>query len=94
MLLALYFSHADNPWDSNTFRSRKYFVTNLCLLAVQDAMKAGDYGKSLKYLFQPDTKEDNKAGRHDTKSNVQGLLITIPPDIIKFTMASTRRPGL
>jgi hypothetical protein len=25
---------ADNPWDSNTFRQWKYFVTNLCLSAV------------------------------------------------------------
>ena len=69
---------ADNPWDSNTFRRWKYFVTNLCLSAVQNAMKAGDYGKSLKYLFQPDTKDDNKSGRHDTKSNVQGLLLYHP----------------
>jgi hypothetical protein len=35
---------ADNPWDSNTFRQWKYFVTNLCLSAVQDAMKNSDYG--------------------------------------------------
>ncbi len=69
---------ADNPWDSNTFRRWKYFVTNLCLSAVQDAMTAGDYDKSLKYLFQPDTKDDNKSGRHDTKSNVQGLLLYHP----------------
>jgi hypothetical protein len=69
---------ADNPWDLNTFRRWKYFVTNLCLSAVQDAMKAGDYGKSMKYLFQPDTKEDTKMGRHDTKSNVQGLLLYHP----------------
>ncbi len=41
-------------------------------------MKVGDYGKSLKYLFQPDTNEDNKAKRHDTKSNVQGLLLYHP----------------
>jgi hypothetical protein len=29
----------DNPWDTNTFRRWKYFVTNLCLSAVQDALK-------------------------------------------------------
>ena len=69
---------ADNPWDMNTFRRWKYFVTNLCLSAVQDAMKAGDYGKSLKYLFQPDTNDEAKAGRHNTKSNVQGLLLYHP----------------
>jgi hypothetical protein len=30
----------DNPWDSNInmFRQWKYFVTNLCLSAVQDVM--------------------------------------------------------
>jgi hypothetical protein len=31
---------SDNPWDMNTFRRWKYFVTNLCLSAVQDAMKS------------------------------------------------------
>ena len=41
-------------------------------------MKSGDYGKSLKYLFQPDNNDDNKAKRHDTKSNVQGLLLYHP----------------
>ena len=69
---------ADNPWDLNTFRRWKYFVTNLCLSAVQDAMKIGDYGKSLKYLFQPDNNEENKSKRHDTKRNVQGLLLYHP----------------
>jgi hypothetical protein len=69
---------ADNPWDSNTFRQWKYFVTNLCLSAVQDAMKNSDYGKSLKYLFQPDQTEDYKNEQHNTKSNVQGLLLYHP----------------
>jgi hypothetical protein len=68
----------DNPWDSNTFRQWKYFVTNLCLSAVQDAMKSSDYGKSLKYLFQPDLTEDTKKEQHNTKSNVQGLLLYHP----------------
>ena len=69
---------ADNPWDANTFRQWKYFVTNLCLSAVQDAMKATDYGKSMKYLFQPDVTEDTKKAQHNTKSNVQGLLLYHP----------------
>jgi hypothetical protein len=68
----------DNPWDSNTFRQWKYFVTNLCLSAVQDAMKNSDYGKSLKYLFQPDQTEGTKNEQHNTKSNVQGLLLYHP----------------
>ena len=69
---------ADNPWDANTFRQWKYFVTNLCLSAVQDAMKSTDYGKSMKYLFQPNVTEDTKKAQHSTKSNVQGLLMYHP----------------
>ncbi len=67
-----------NPWDNNTFRKWKYFVTNLCLSAVQDALKSTDYGKSLKYLFQPDNKDETKTGLHNTKNNVQGLLLYHP----------------
>jgi hypothetical protein len=69
---------ADNPWDANIFRQWKYFVTNLCLSAVQDAMKSTDYGKSMKYLFQPDVTEDTKKKQHNTKSNVQRLLLYHP----------------
>ena len=69
---------SDNPWDMNTFRRWKYFVTNLCLSAVQDAMKSTDYGKSMKYLFQPDTKEETKKEQHNTKSNAHGLLLYHP----------------
>jgi hypothetical protein len=69
---------SDNPWDMNTFRRWKYFVTNLCLSAVQDAMKSTDYGKSMKYLFQPDTKDETKHEQHNTRSNVQGLLLYHP----------------
>ncbi len=39
---------SDNPWDNNTFRKWKYFITNnLFLSAVQEALKVTDYGKSL-----------------------------------------------
>jgi hypothetical protein len=69
---------SDNPWDMNTFRRWKYFVTNLCLSAVQDAMKSTDYGKSMKYLFQPDTKDETENEQHNTRSNVQGLLLYHP----------------
>ena len=69
---------SDNPWDMNTFRRWKYFVTNLCLSAVQDVMKSTDYGKSMKYLFQPDTKDETKNEQHNSKSNVQGLLLYHP----------------
>ena len=69
---------SDNPWDNNTFRKWKYFVTNLCLSAVQEALKATDYGKSMKYLFQPDKKDETITELHNTKSNVQGLLLYHP----------------
>jgi hypothetical protein len=49
---------ADNPWDNNTFRQWKYFVTNLCLSAVQDALKSGDYSRNLQYLLAPDRSDD------------------------------------
>jgi hypothetical protein len=41
-------------------------------------MKSTDYGKSMKYLFQPDTKDETKNEQHNTKSNVQGLLLYHP----------------
>jgi hypothetical protein len=69
---------SDNPWDNNTFRKWKYFVTNLCLSAVQEALKVTGYGKSLKYLFQPDNKYETKTELHNTKNNVQGLLLYHP----------------
>ena len=50
----------DNPWDTNTFRRWKYFVTNLCLSAVQDALKASDTSKNLQYLFAPETKRTTR----------------------------------
>ena len=67
-----------SPWDNNTFRKWKYFVTNLCLSAVQEALKVTDYGKSMKYLFQPDNKDETKTELHNTKNNVQGLLLYHP----------------
>jgi hypothetical protein len=54
---------SDNPWDTNTFRQWKYFITNLCLSAVQDALKAGDYSKNLQYLFSPDKTEETDRWR-------------------------------
>ena len=68
---------SDNPWDNNTFRKRKYFVTNLCLSAVQEALKATDY-KSMKYLFRPDKEDETKTELYNSKSNVQGLLLYHP----------------
>jgi hypothetical protein len=69
---------ADNLWDSNTFRRWKYFVTNLCLSAVKDAMKAGDYGKSLKYPFQPGTKKTTKLDATILKATCRGYYCTTP----------------
>ena len=68
----------DNPWDTNTFRRWKYFVTNLCLSAVQDALKASDYSKTLKYLFSPDQSEKTVGAARQSKTNVQGLLLYHP----------------
>jgi hypothetical protein len=82
---------ADNPWNANTFRQWKYFVTNLCLSAVQDAMKSTDYGKSMKYLFQPDVTEETRNEQHNTKSNQCSRIIVVPPYSIKLTVASTGR---
>ncbi len=70
---------SDNPWDMNEYFPKvEILQTNLCLSAVQDAMKSTDYGKSMKYLFQPDTKDETKNEQHNTRSNVQGLLLYHP----------------
>ena len=61
---------ADNPWDTNTFRRWKYFVTNLCLSAVQDALKSADNSKNLQYLFSPDQTENAAGAARKSKSNV------------------------
>ncbi len=37
---------ADSPWDTYTFRKWKYFVPNICLSAVQEALKAGAHEAS------------------------------------------------
>ena len=68
----------DNPWDTNTFRRWKYFVTNLCLSAVQDALKYSDSSRNLQYLFAPDQKENEAGAARKSKSNVQGLLLYHP----------------
>jgi hypothetical protein len=68
----------DNPWDTNTFRRWKYFVTNLCLSAVQDALKSSNNSKNLQYLFAPDQTENAAGAARKSKSNVQGLLLYHP----------------
>ncbi len=47
---------ADSPWDTYTFRKWRYFVTNICLSAVQDAIKTGSHeaSKGMQHLFAPD----------------------------------------
>jgi hypothetical protein len=71
---------ADNPWYLNTFRQWKYFVfvTNLCLSAVQDAMKSTDYGKSMKYLFQPRTM------KREMSSTIQKVMFRVYFCIIQY----------
>jgi len=69
---------ADSPWDTYTFRQWKYFVTNLCLSAVQEALKSGDNAKGMQYLFAPDRSDQAKGAVHNTRNNVQGMLLYHP----------------
>ena len=69
----------DNPWDTYTFRQWKYFVTNICLSAVQDALRNGDNSKTgMQHLFAPDKSDKAAVGHHSTKNNVQGMLLYHP----------------
>ena len=69
---------AESPWDTYTFRQWKYFVTNLCLSAVQEALQAGDRDKGMKHLFTPDRSDESKGASHNTRNNVQGMLLYHP----------------
>ncbi len=57
---------ADNPWDTYTFRQWKHFVTNLCLSAVQEALKTGDNIKTMQHLFAPDRSAQAKGAHHNS----------------------------
>ena len=95
----------DHPWDSNTFRRWTHFITNLCLSAVQDALKHDNNSKHLNYLFSPDD-NSSKTGTQKSKNNIQGLLMYDPilvdspweaPDDLDErieTLISTRDPTL
>ena len=69
---------SESPWDTYTFRQWKYFVTNLCLSAVQEALKSGDSAKGMQHLFTPDRSDQAKGAVHNTKGNVQGMLLYHP----------------
>ncbi len=69
---------ADNPWDNYTFRKWKHFVTNLCLSVVQEALKTGDNIKTMQHLFAPDRSSQAKGAHHNSKNNVQGMLLYHP----------------
>ena len=71
---------ADSPWDTYTFRKWKYFVTNICLSAVQEALKYGERetSKSMTHLFAPERSDQTKGPTHSSKSNVQGMLLYHP----------------
>ena len=71
---------ADSPWDTYTFRKWKYFVTNICLSAVQEALKSGAHetSKGMQHLFAPDRSDLNKGPSHSSRSNVQGILLYNP----------------
>ncbi len=66
---------AESPWDTYTFRQWKYFVTNLCLYAVQEALKSRENAKGTQHLFAPDRSDQSKGAVYNTKNNVQGMLI-------------------
>jgi hypothetical protein len=68
---------AESPWDTYTFRQWKYFVTNLCLSAIQEALKSGDNAKGMQHLFAPD-RDQVTGATHNTKKNVQGMLLYDP----------------
>jgi hypothetical protein len=84
---------ADSPWDTYTFRQWKYFVTNLCLSAVQEALKSGDSAKGMQHLFAPERTDQAKGVVHNTRNNVQGMLLYHPILLNSPYMASARRPG-
>ncbi len=71
---------ADSPWDTYTFRKWKYFVTNICLSAVQEALKSGaqETSKGMQHLFAPDRSDQAKGPSHSSRSNVQGMLLYNP----------------
>jgi hypothetical protein len=70
----------DSPWDTYAFRKWKYFVTNICLSAVQDALKTGSHeaSKGMQHLFAPDRSDQAKGLSHNSKNNVQGMLLYNP----------------
>ena len=68
----------DNPWDTYTFRQWKHFATNLCLSAVQEALKTGDNIKTMQHLFAPDRSAQAQGAHHNSKNNVQGMLLYHP----------------
>ncbi len=69
---------AESPWDTCTFRQWKHFVTNLCLSAVQEALKSGDNAKGMQHLFTPDRSDQAKDAVHNTRNNIQGMLLYHP----------------
>jgi hypothetical protein len=68
----------DNPWDTYTFRQWKHFATNLCLSAVQETLKTGDNIKTMQHLFAPDRSAQAQGAHHNSKNNVQGMLLYHP----------------
>ena len=67
---------AESPWDTCTFRQWKHFVTNLCLSAVQEALKSWDNAKGMQHLFTPD--RSDLGAVQNTRNNVQGMLLYHP----------------
>ncbi len=69
---------SDSPWDTYFFRQWKYFVTNLCLSAVQEALKTGDNAKGVQHLFASERTDKTVGATHNTRNTVQGMLLYHP----------------
>ena len=55
-------------------------MTNICLSAVQEALKNGaqEASKGMQHLFAPDRSDQTKGPNHNSRNNVQGMLLYNP----------------
>jgi hypothetical protein len=79
----------DNPWDTYTFRQWKYFVLNIWLSAVQDALKNGDTAKSMQHLFAPDRAFRIRCGGTHQYEEKRPRHVIIQPNTIRLAVAGT-----
>ncbi len=55
-------------------------MTNICLSAVQEALKNGaqEASKGMQHLFAPDRSDQTEGPHHNSRNNVQGMLLYNP----------------